>query len=133
MNPAAAQLKKDLSEAIDGFAAMQQDELREIATVQVNRIRQWQENRSRQFEGLRSLLERLDGSAGIMDDPEFRNTFLQKMQHVLAGEADLREQSSQLQEALGTQLQAMRRGKKALHGYGPGEKGKVPRFLSSRT
>lgn len=126
-------LENDLSKTLDDFAALQQEHLRGLTTVPGRRIHLWLKSRQKAFARLRSLLERLEGGAEAVGDAEFRTSFLQCLQEVLATEAELRGCASRRLDKIGQQLQTIRKGKKALQGYHLKDSEASPRIWSSRT
>ncbi|MDA8164951.1 MAG: hypothetical protein M0017_07970 [Desulfobacteraceae bacterium] len=124
-------LAKDLFEALDSLAALQQTQIREMALSDGKKIRGWRESHQKACDRLQFLLVRMNGQ--LVGDADFRTSFLRRMGDVLAGEADLRRGASLLRERIGRQLRAIRRGKKTLRGYTLRGPENLPRFLSSRT
>jgi len=115
--------------ALDRCLAMQADHLALLETGCLTRISQWVEERQAVVGHLRHALAEAQ-SVGITQ--ELRDMLLQKLGCILNHEKILSRVAKQQRGSLSDKLSFLRRGKKALHGYGQGRGGSPPQFVSNK-
>jgi len=127
-------LESHLDELFAEFAAMQADQLDAVAKGRLEDLAVWQEKRERVFGRLQFYLERLQAEPAEQSGPGLRPELASKIKALLEGETSLMCAAVMQRQELQGKLTAMRKGKKALVGYGPGQgAGRSARFLSSKT
>ncbi|MBA3015624.1 MAG: hypothetical protein KKD63_05575 [Proteobacteria bacterium] len=102
--------------AMDRFLDLQAEHLTSLQTGCLTKIDQWFEDRQLIAGHLRQALAEIP-SSGIAQ--ETRNLMLDKLSCILEREKILSDIAKQQHSSLGETLSSLRRGKKALNGYGP--------------
>ena len=118
--------------AIDGFAAVQQDQLQKLADGNLKDLMSWRHGRQKAFDRLKQYLDLLEVNSGNGDAAGFLSMVQEKMQTILENENTLNNAARAQREKIAGQLSALRKGKKAVQGYrlyGPASR---PKYLSSK-
>lgn len=127
----AHNLFEEFLRAADDFAAMQQEHQAALLAGNFQEVFPWRQSREQAFRGLARILERV-----VACGEEHTGCIVHArtiMEKLLAEEDGLQKLILARQLKIQEQLQAMRKGKEALHGYNI-NKGLVPRprYLSNR-
>lgn len=118
--------------AVEGFAAVQQDQLQKLATGNLKDLMSWRHRRQKAFDRLKQYLDVLEANSGNDDAAGFFSMMQEKMQTILENENALSNAARGQKEKVAGQLSALRKGKKAVQGYrlyGPASR---PKYLSSK-
>lgn len=126
-----AEYKASLLEALDDFAVMQEDHVRGIVEGANQKIFSWRGNREKAFRLLACQLDILKSAADILGE-DFVRLIQDRIKGLLDREGVLRDAALVQQEKTKEKLNAMRQGKKALHGYGHNGLAEQPKYLSNR-
>ncbi len=118
--------KDSLLATTERCLAMQADHLSGLASGDLSQAQRWLEERQTIVAKLRQDFAKLQAS-GI--DPELRSLLLDRLQLLMEGEARLFVVISAERGRLCESLSTLRRGRRALAGYGPGRK-RSPRFFN---
>lgn len=120
--------------ALDAFLAVQRRQREEMEGGRLKRLASWREERQRLFAPVQRYLDLLQGDAVLRADESFSARVRDKVGELVAAEARLNEAAREQYLQLDRQLAELRRGRKAVQGYGPRVGAMpLPRFLSSRT
>ena len=129
----AQALRQPLLKALEGFAAVQQEQFQKLAAGKLKDIMSWRQRRQQIFDRLKKYLDEVMTSNRIRDDQDFLGLVQQRMQAILEAECALNEAANQQKARLTGELGTIRKGKKAIQRYrihGPVTR---PKFLSNRT
>lgn len=123
-----AETRDSLLKATEHCLAMQARHLAGLTTGELSQIKGWLAERQELVDRLRQVFAEAQ-SAGI--DPELRPLLLDRIQRLMEGEAQLFVAAQGERNRLGESLAALRRGRRALSGYGP-NRNRPPRFISGQ-
>lgn len=125
---------KHLQDAFAEFEAMQADHQAAFECGRLDDLIARREKRERAFARLQFYLDRLWAEQPELSGTAFCQELRNKIKALLEGETILMSAVAMRRQELQGKLTAMRKGKKALVGYGPGQGGvRSARFLSSKT
>lgn len=123
-----AEIQNSLLAATDGCLLMQADHLANLQSGRLAKVGQWLEERQVMVAKLRQAFTEAQGT-GL--DADLRQLLAERIKRLLEGESRLFAVAEQQRNAVGDALGALRRGKRALSGYGPGPN-QGPTFVSDR-
>ena len=115
--------------AVEGCLAMQAEHLAALKKGCLNKINQWLEDRQAMVAHLQQTLARVQPSEV---DPDLRALLLDRISRILDREQTIHLIAEQQRDQVQDQLTAIRRGKKALHGYGPSQSTRRPQFVRDK-
>lgn len=125
----ASTLQIQLGLSLDRFIAMQTDQLQQITGGKLQKIQEWVALRQ-------DLLFRLKQNFTAVKNAEieeaFKKDLLAKLESVIDLENMLSLAARNKSCEVEGRLNKLRKGKRALVGYGPGGRNKAPKFLSSK-
>ena len=131
-NDAAALLTHVLN-ALNGFAAVQQEQLQKLTDGRLKDIMSWRQKRQRFFDRLRKYLELVETNNRIRKDHDLLGKVQKKVQTILEAERVLHDAALRHKERLANELGTLRKGRKAVQGYRLHGVITRPKFLSNRT
>ena len=123
-----AETRDSLLTATERCLAMQARHLEGLTTGELSQVKGWLAERQELVDRLRQVFAEAQTS-GI--DPELRPLLLDRIQRLMEGEAQLFVATQGERNRLGESLAALRRGRRALSGYGP-TRNRPPRFISGQ-
>lgn len=126
--------EQELLAALVSLEQMQSEQVKGLAAGQLGNLVPWQEARERLFQRLVRSFANLPKTAADEQEKEFLRHIRNRLAKAIADETRLVSEALSHKEQLQTRLGAMRKGKKALHGYTI-HQGMVPapRYLRNRT
>ncbi|MDA8418010.1 MAG: flagellar protein FliT [Desulfobacteraceae bacterium] len=124
-----AETRDSLLTATERCLAMQARHLEGLTTGELSQVKGWLAERQELVDRLRQVFAEAQTS-GI--DPELRPLLLDRIQRLMEGEAQLFVATQGERNRLGESLAALRRGRRALSGYGPPTRNRPPRFISGQ-
>lgn len=132
--PGSKDVEQELLDALVSLEQMQAEQVKGLAAGQLGNLVAWQEARERLFQKLVRSFANLPQTAADEHAKEFLRHIRSRLAKAIADETRLASEALSQKEQLQTRLGAMRKGKKALHGYTI-HQGMVPapRYLRSRT
>ena len=127
-------IESHLDDVFAEFAAVQAEQLAAFENGRLDDLAVWREKRERVFGRLQFYLDRLRAEQPETPGNTFIVALQSKIKALLDGETSLMCAAVLQRQELQGKLTAMRKGKKALVGYGSGQGGvRSARFLSSKT
>lgn len=110
--------------------AMQEEHLAGLKRGCLSKINQWLEERQAMVARLRQVLTQAQASSEV--DPDLRGLLLDRISAILDREKILYTIAAQQRTDLNDQISSIRRGKRALSGYGPTLAHRPPQFVSDQ-
>jgi len=127
-------LRKEVFEAVEMFCRVQEAHCQVLSRgVPRKGMSLWQDERQQAFERLRHCLDRVAVAGELQADGVFMARLKTLLADVNRGEEKLTRLVGTQRGLLQQQMSEIRRGRKAVKGYGPAAGAAKPRFLSSRT
>ena len=108
----------EIVNAVDDFAAVQKEHGKALKSGRLKDVMPWREKRARVFGRLKQYLDRLESDADIRKDLKFIDQLCKKIRLLLEQEKSLEINLGRCRKRLEEEMGAIRRGKKALKGYG---------------
>lgn len=123
------EVKNLILSTVEGCLAMQAEHLSGLKAGCLAKLNQWQEERQIMVARLRQAMARIQPAEV---DADLRELLLAKIGCVLDREQAIFALAEQKRNGLREQLTTIRRGKRALTGYGPGTSRRPPQFVSDK-
>ncbi len=132
--PGNEAVEQELLAALVSLEQMQAEQVKGLAAGQLGNLVAWQEAREALFHKLVRSFANLPKTAADLHEKEFLRQIRSRLAKAIADETRLVSEALSQKEQMQTRLGAMRKGKKALHGY-TGHQGMAPapRYLRNRT
>lgn len=123
------EVKNLILATVEHCLAMQAEHLNGLKAGCLAKINQWQEERQAMVARLQQAMAHIQPAEV---DADLRELLLSKIGCVLDREQAIFAIAEQKRDGLRDQLTAIRRGKRALTGYGPGTNRRPPQFVSDQ-
>lgn len=124
-----AEVKTLVLTAVERCLAMQAEHLAALKAGCLSKINQWLEERQAMVARLQQVMAHVQ-PADV--DADLRELLLDRLSCILDREQAIFTIAEQQRNGIKEQLTTMRRGKKALHGYGPAMSNRPPHFVSDQ-
>lgn len=124
---------QNIENAIADFEKLQTEQLRSLLEGKTDNLTGWLEKRSKVFANLMRQLDLVNGSGEANNDAILKR-IQRKIESLLKTEKELDQAAVSMQEQISKKLSSIRKGRKALKGYGNKNCSSYhARFLSNRT
>ncbi len=124
--------QQELLAAIDGFAAVQEEQLQKLAAGKLKDMMSWRHRRQNVFDRLKQYLDLIEPYSKNDTATIFMRMVQERMKKILEIENALNNAAKAQREKLAGQLSALRKGKKALQRYRLCDPASRPKYLSNR-
>jgi hypothetical protein len=125
-----AEVKNLVIAVAERCLTMQAEHLAGMRTGCLSKINQWLEERQTMVSRLRQVLNQAQASAEV--DPDLRDLLLDRIGSILDQEKILFSVTLQQQTNVKDQINTIRRGRRALNGYGPALAHCSPHYVSDK-
>lgn len=128
-------MKREVLAALDAFLAVQQEQREELEAGRLQLLAGWDAQLQGVFGPAQRSLAVLSTNADLLADRGFWRQVEERMASIRTGGAAVLRAAAGQRAEVGRQMDAIRRGRKAVQGYGAKNvtTAPKPRFLSSRT